>query len=54
MPAANRNDRWSFQDDLSITHNRHNFKFGFYTEYTLKTEPGSDDYMGNFDFGHTQ
>jgi outer membrane receptor protein involved in Fe transport len=53
MPTANRNDRWSFQDDLSITHNRHNFKFGVYTEYTLKTEPQSVDYMGNFNFGHS-
>ena len=53
MPSANRNDRWSFQNDLSITHNRHNFKFGYYTEYTLKTEPGATNYMGNYNFGHT-
>jgi hypothetical protein len=52
LPRANLNDRWSFQDDLSLTRGRHNFKFGFYTEWTLKTEPGVPNYMGNYDFGH--
>jgi len=51
LPAANWNRRWSMQDDLSWTQGRHNLKFGFYTEYTLKTEPQSPDYMGNFNFG---
>ena len=51
LPTANWNKRWSGQDDLSITRGRHNLKFGFYTEFTLKTEPGSSNYMGNFDFG---
>lgn len=51
LPAANWNRRWSFQNDLSWTQGRHNMKFGFYTEYTLKTEPQSPDYMGNFNFG---
>jgi Carboxypeptidase regulatory-like domain/TonB-dependent Receptor Plug Domain len=51
LPAANWNRRWSVQDDLSWTRGRHNMKFGFYTEYTLKTEPQSPDYMGNFNFG---
>jgi hypothetical protein len=52
MPAANRNDRWHFQDDLSWTTGRHNLKFGFYSEFTVKTEPQSPNYMGNFEFGH--
>jgi hypothetical protein len=52
VPTANWNRRWSFQDDLSMTTGRHNMKFGFYTEWTLKTEPGSSNYMGNFEFGH--
>jgi outer membrane receptor protein involved in Fe transport len=52
LPRGNYNGRWSFQDDISITHNRHNFKFGFYTERDSKTEPGSDDYRGSFAFGH--
>jgi Carboxypeptidase regulatory-like domain len=51
LPAANWNRRWSLQDDLTWTQGRHNMKFGFYTEYTLKTEPQSPDYMGNFNFG---
>ena len=29
----------------------HNFKMGMSLEYNRKTEPGSADYMGNFDFG---
>ena len=52
MPTANRNDRWSFQNDLSITRGRHNFKFGVYAELSSKTEPGSSNYMGNYNFGH--
>jgi hypothetical protein len=51
MPSANRNDRYSFQDDLSWTRGRHNFKFGAYFELNSKTEPGSTNYMGNFNFG---
>jgi hypothetical protein len=31
---------------------RHNLKMGVYLEYNKKTEPGSADYMGNYDFGH--
>jgi hypothetical protein len=52
LPAANRNDRWSFQDDLSWTRGRHNFKLGFSTEWASKTEPLSPNYMGNYQFGH--
>ena len=52
LPAANRNLRWSFQDDLTWTRGRHNFKFGFYGEWASKTEPQSNNYMGNYNFGH--
>ena len=52
LPAANRNLRWSFQDDLTWTRGRHNFKFGFYGEWASKTEPLSHNYMGNYNFGH--
>jgi hypothetical protein len=52
LPAANRNLRWSFQDDLSWTRGRHNLKFGFYAEWASKTEPQSTNYMGNYNFGH--
>ena len=43
---ANRNLRWSFQDDLSWTRGRHNFKFGFYAEWASKTEPQSTGLHG--------
>jgi len=52
LPAANRNLRWSFQDDLTWTRGQHNLKFGLYTEWASKTEPQSVNYMGNYDFGH--
>ena len=52
LPGANRNLRWSFQDDLTWTRDRHNFKFGFYGEWASKTEPQSNNYMGNYNFGH--
>lgn len=51
-PAANRNMRLSFQDDLTWTRGRHNFKFGVYTEWASKTEPQSVNYMGNYQFAH--
>jgi hypothetical protein len=35
-----------------LTRGRHNFKAGLSVEYNRKTEPGSADYMGNFNFGH--
>ena len=31
---------------------RHSFKFGFSTERDSKTEPGSQDYAGSYNFGH--
>ena len=52
IPAANRNLRWSFQDDLTWTRGRHSYKFGTYVEWASKTEPQSRDYMGNYNFGH--
>ena len=52
IPKLNISARASFADDLSITRGRHNLKMGVYLEYDKKTEPGSADYMGNYDFGH--
>ncbi|HZL95585.1 MAG TPA: hypothetical protein VFB99_18150, partial [Vicinamibacterales bacterium] len=52
LPAANRNLRWSFNDDLSWTRGRHNFKFGFSTEWASKTEPLNPQYRGVYNFGH--
>jgi hypothetical protein len=51
MPTANRNHRWQFQDDVSKTIGRHSLKFGGYSELQSKTEPGTTNYMGNFNFG---
>ncbi len=52
IPKLNISARASFGDDLSVTTGRHNIKMGAYFEYDKKTEPGSPDYMGNFNFGH--
>jgi hypothetical protein len=52
IPRLNLSGRYGFQDDLSITRGRHNVKMGMFLEYNRKTEPGSADYMGNFNFGH--
>ena len=52
LPAANRNDRWTFQNDLTMTRGRHTYKFGVSTEWTSKTEPLNPDYRGNYNFGH--
>jgi hypothetical protein len=52
IPRLNMSARASWADNLSITKGRHNIKAGVYLEYNKKTEPGSADYMGNFDFGH--
>ena len=35
-----------------MTKGRHNLKMGVCLEYNRKTEPGSADYLGNFNFGH--
>jgi hypothetical protein len=53
LPRRNENFRYTFQDDLSWTKGRHNFKFGFFTERDSKTEPGSNEYNGIYNFGHS-
>jgi hypothetical protein len=52
LPRWNQNYRYTFSDDLSIVKGRHSFKFGFFTERDSKTEPGSQDYAGSYNFGH--
>src|SRR4029079_18556671 len=52
LPAANRNDRWTFSDDLSLTRGRHSYKFGVSTEWASKTEPLNPTYRGVYNFGH--
>jgi Carboxypeptidase regulatory-like domain/TonB-dependent Receptor Plug Domain len=52
IPRLNMSARASFADSLSMTKGRHNIKMGLYVEWNKKTEPGSADYMGNFNFGH--
>jgi hypothetical protein len=52
IPRLNMSGRASFADSLSITKGRHNIKMGVSIELNKKTEPGSADYMGNFNFGH--
>jgi hypothetical protein len=51
LPKWNQNLRLSLQNDLSWTKGRHNFKFGFQIERNSKTEPGSVDYTGQYNFG---
>jgi hypothetical protein len=52
IPRLNLSGRFILSNDMSISKGRHNFKMGISFEYNSKTEPGSADYMGNFDFGH--
>src|SRR2546425_5147948 len=52
IPRLNISARASFSDDVTMTRGRHNLKSGVYLEYNKKTEPGSADYMGNYNFGH--
>jgi hypothetical protein len=52
LPRLNLSGRFVFNNDLSMTIGRHNIKMGAAIEYNRKTEPGSADYMGNFNFGH--
>jgi Carboxypeptidase regulatory-like domain/TonB-dependent Receptor Plug Domain len=52
LPRLNLSARFVFSNDMSITKGRHNFKMGLSLELNSKTEPGSANYMGNFDFGH--
>jgi hypothetical protein len=53
LPKWNRNIRQTVQNDLSWTRGRHNFKFGFQMERNSKTEPGSLDYAGQYNFLHS-
>jgi outer membrane receptor protein involved in Fe transport len=52
LPRLNMSARGSWADDLSITKGRHSLKAGAYLEFNHKTEPGSADYVGNYDFGN--
>jgi hypothetical protein len=53
LPRLNISARFSFANDLSITKGHHNIKMGVYIEYDKKTEPGSTNYLGNYNFGHS-
>ncbi len=53
LPKWNRNERVTMKNDLSYTRGRHNFKFGMEMERNFKTEPGSQDYAGQYNFGHS-
>jgi hypothetical protein len=52
LPRLNMSARASWADDLSITKGRHSLKAGVYLEFNHKTEPGSADYVGNYDFAN--
>ena len=52
LPAANRNHRWSFQDDLSWTRGPAQLQVRVLDEWASKTEPLSPNYRGNYNFGH--
>jgi hypothetical protein len=53
LPRQNENIRLTFEDNLAWTKARHNYKFGFFVERDSKTEPGSNDYNGVYNFGHS-
>ena len=53
LPRQNENIRLTFEDNLSWTKGQHNYKFGFFAERNSKTEPGSNDYNGVYNFGHS-
>ena len=52
LPRQNENIRFTFEDNLAWTKGSHNYKFGFFVERDSKTEPGSNDYNGVYNFGH--
>jgi hypothetical protein len=52
VPRLNLSGRFSGSNDTTMSLGRHTVKAGVYLEYNRKTEPGSADYMGNFNFGH--
>jgi hypothetical protein len=52
MPTCNHDRRYVFQDDLSLTKGRHNYKFGVYVENDETLAPiNATNYMGNYNFG---
>ncbi len=51
LPRLNMSARATWADDLSMTRGRHSIKMGVSIEFDHKTEPGSADYVGNYDFG---
>ena len=52
QPRWNQNVRFTLSEDLSIVRGRHSFKMGFSAERNSKTEPGSQDYAGSYNFAH--
>ena len=52
LPRLNMSARAAYSDDLSMTKGRHNIKMGVSLEFNHKTEPGSADYVGNYNFGN--
>ena len=52
LPRLNMSARATWADDLSMTKGRHNIKMGLSLEFNHKTEPGSADYVGNYNFGN--
>ncbi len=52
LPRLNMSARATWADDLSMTKGRHNIKMGVSLEFNHKTEPGSADYVGNYNFGN--
>jgi hypothetical protein len=52
LPRLNMSARAAYSDDMSMTKGRHNLKMGVSLEFNHKTEPGSADYVGNYNFGN--
>jgi hypothetical protein len=52
LPRLNMSARATWADDLSMTKGRHSLKMGVSLEFNHKTEPGSADYAGNYNFGN--
>ena len=52
LPRLNMSARAAYSDDMSMTKGRHNIKLGVSIEFNHKTEPGSADYVGNYNFGN--
>ena len=52
LPRLNLSGRFVFQRRPVDDEGPPQLKMGLSIEYNRKTEPGSADYMGNFNFGH--